>query len=201
MKLRTHIITPVVPDEGVLGPAMRALPTDRMRAFVVAMHENALRGENARYVAYRDAGYGGPNQTQKSITTSANQLAHDERVQRAFVEEGLRRLGSMVPIAAGTIAEIIMSPKSTATERMRAAGMILNRVGMPETTEHKVTTKREFSDAEKLESALRIARVLGMDPRVLLGNYGIPLPARLEAPAEIVIEAEDIEEVIDARDW
>jgi hypothetical protein len=169
---------------------MRALPTDRMRLFVVAMHENAMRGEKTQAAAAAAAGYSGDHE---SLKQTGHRLAHDERIQAALIEEGTRRLGALVPIATGVLSEIISDPLASKTDRLRAIGMVMNRVGMHEKTEHNVTVKREYSQAEKVERAIRLSKSLGLDPVKVLASVGIHInpdvaPAAIAAPEEEVID-------------
>lgn len=176
-----------LPDEGVLGPAMRALPTDRMRLFVVAMHELAARGENSMAEAAKAAGYGTPTTTLNAYQVTGHRLAHDERVQLAMREEGERRLGALVPIGTGILAKMARDDDLKPNIRLKAIGMILNRAGLPEVSEHRVKTERVLSDTEKVDKIIDIANKLGLDPRKLLGEAGHSIPARLERK---VVDAE-----------
>lgn len=197
----------VVPDLGELGPAMRALPSDRMRAFVIAMHENAAAGDGCQWKAARDAGYAGTdpdnrNKSTDSLKTTGHRLSHDERIQAAMLEEGRRRLGAMVPLGTSVLAQIIQddSGKISTRDRMKAVSMVLNRTGLPETTEHKVITQRQYSEEEKIERALRLAKDLGLDGRALLGNIGIRLEDKRDeavvVEAEVVATTEGLEDLL-----
>lgn len=179
----------VVPDFGDLGPAMQALRSDRQRAFVIAMHENAAAGRQSQGRSARDAGYGTDTSSRIALNTIGHRLAHDERIQVALLEEGRRRLGALVPLGTSVLGQIIEDPNTPNKDRMKAIGMILNRTGLPETTEHKVISQRVYSEDEKIERALRLAKELGLDGHALLGNVGIDMK-RLEKKDEVVAEAE-----------
>lgn len=169
----------VAETEPEYGPAMQALPYPRWRAFVVALCEQPKVNYTQAAMAADPEGWG------KNPTSAAQQgmrLAHDERVQAALREEGQRRLGSLVGLATGALRLFIEDPTATKTERMAAIKMVLNRVGMPETTEHKVSVTRVQTEAEKLAEVLQLAEFMGLDPAQLLGKYGVPIPERLNAP-------------------
>lgn len=175
-----------VPDEGVLGPAMRALPTDRMRAFVIALHEHALAGEESRVRAAESAGYRG---TPNGLAVTAYRLTHDEKVQAAIIEEGRRRMGSLVPLAMVRMKEVLLS--GSKKEWMKAADMLFDRVGLPRTTQHEVTTERKYSDEEKIARIVFIAEKLGLDPKTLLGNKA-PAAKVLNQPDAVDAEFEEV---------
>src|SRR5665213_1406449 len=82
-------------DEGKFGPAMEALPSDRMRAFVIAL---LMQGGRHISRAYMAAGYSGEAHS-SVLDTSAWKLAHDERIQEAMREEALRRMGGSAVLA------------------------------------------------------------------------------------------------------
>ena len=155
----------LLPEAAELGPAMRALPTDRMRAFVVAMHENALRGDDTQGSAAKSAGFSGD---MASLRVTGYRLAHDERIQEAMKEEGHRRLGALVPLATGRLAEILRG--AAAKDAMRAITAVLNRTGMPERSDHTVTVRHEKSEADKIQQALELAKMLGIDITAALGE-------------------------------
>ena len=172
-----------MPDEAQLGPAMRALPSDRMRAFVVAMTSQAMRKKSYAAAAH-EAGYTGSDQT---LQVTGHRLAHDERIQAALREEGERRLGSLVPIATAALAEILIGGKTQS--RLRAIQMVLNRTGLNEKTEHKVTVTRELTEQEQINEAISIAERLGIDAKLLLGQAGVKLP---NAPVTVDAEYTDV---------
>lgn len=168
--------------EGNYGPAMRALPNDRVRAFVVACCTPTATGATNYTAAALAAGYG--NGSRAVAQVQGSRLAHDERVQAAMLEEGQRRFGAAIPMATAIILQI-MTTSTKNTDRMKAASMIFNRAGMPEKTEHSVTVQRIESREEKIERIIRIARENGLDPKTLLGNIGISLPAEKSSMLEL----------------
>lgn len=188
MRKDLSTVQPVPVDLGELGPAMQALPTDRMRAFVVRLIEGGGRA-NKYITAYIEAGYQVSNPNSHGADVNAWKLAHDQRIQAAIREESLNRMGAAALAASSFLVELLNTDDPTVKVgmKLKAAGMILNRVGLHETTEHVVKTERKQSDSEKVEAIIRLAEKLGLDPKMLLGRAGV------EVPGETVIEAEDVE--------
>lgn len=166
-------------DDPQWGPAMRALPTDRMRAYVIAALETG--SSNATKLA-RMAGY-----AENGIRPCAHRLAHDPRILAALREEGERRLQSAAIMAASRVVAIA---EATTDEKvaLKACEMIFNRVGL-----HAVTEVRNLNmsdGAGQIERIATLAQKLGLDPRVLLGRYGVK---KLPDGEATVIDAEATE--------
>lgn len=155
-----------IPDEGYLGPAMKALPSDKMRHFVVAYCETG--GTNAARAAIA-AGYSVNNVDAAKV--SAHRLLHDERIQAALREEGSRRLGAGVIAATSVLVETIQNESVGTKDRLRAVEMLLNRTGLPASTEVKHTIVHQDETEEGLLRRLAAAaKVLGVDPQKFLGH-------------------------------
>lgn len=186
-----------ISGEGRYGPAMSALPNDRMRAFVVACCQPTAEGAVNYTDAALKAGYSPGNRAAAQVQGS--RLAHDDRIQAAMLEESQRRFSAALPLATAAIVSILTtSPKNA--DRMKAAAMIFNRAGMPERTEHSVTVTRTETQAEKIERIIKIAGKLGLDAKSMLGNIGIAIPKQLGSPQPVSsmpeIETADFVEVI-----
>ena len=166
---------------------MRALASDRQRAFVIACTQPTPEGEVNYTQAAADAGYGGSRAT---LAVTSHRLAHDERVQAAMLEEGQRRMGAGIPLAVASIIQI-MTTATKNGERLKAAGMLLNRAGMPEKSEHEIKVTRTESMGEKVERAIRLAKEMGIDPEALLGKYGITMPTANSSVLEKPLTLED----------
>jgi phage terminase small subunit len=176
----------VLPDEGELGPAMRALPSDRMRRFVIAMTENAATGvETSKTRAAKDAGYGGGIETLRSL---GSKLAHDERIISAIREEGHRRLGSALPLAVGALVNLLADNDKKI--QLQAIKMVLNRAGIPEVTEQKMTVEHLENEGQKIDRIIMLAKALNLDPRTLLGRAADGLPQLGPADSASAVEAE-----------
>lgn len=151
---------------------MRALPSDRHRAFVNEMCEQPVVNYAAAARAADPEGWGVSTAYAKLV---GHRLAHDERIQEAIREEGSRRLGATVSIAVGVLRMYIENPALPAKDRMKAIGMVLNRAGLPEVSKHEVKTSHEKSDADKVREVIEIAHLLGLDPKTLLGKAGVSM--------------------------
>lgn len=171
-----------VPPDGQLGPAMRALPSDQWRAFVVAMLE--LGTTNAtRCVAA--AGYNFESDNARRVY--AHKLMHDERTLAAIAEESARRLHTGTIMAVSKLLTLAESAAKD-SDKLKAVEMILNRTGLHGQSEHKVTV----NDISKTDEAMieRIEQLCGqmqIDPATLIGDY------RKKEPALPVVDAEFVE--------
>jgi len=112
------------------GAAMRALPTDRHRAFVRALY-TVRPGHGANVKAAKLAGFGSPTSTPQSMATIASRLAHDERVLAAIREEDEKHIRSSAPRALRALSSLIENPK--AKDHARGIAMVLDRVHPAET--------------------------------------------------------------------
>jgi len=147
---------------------MRALGTDRQRRFVIALLE---LGDMNHTRAAAMAGYAGT--TGNAMRVIAHRLFHDDRVQAAIHEEATRRLASGKIMAVSKLLDIANSAPEP-KDKLKAIGMILNRVGMHEKTEHHVTTMDlSKTDDAMIERIKSLAAKLGLDQRALLGEAGV----------------------------
>jgi phage terminase small subunit len=165
-----------VPPEGQLGPAMRNLPTDRMRAFVCAMLETGGRShtECAALAGYSTV-------SNNSLKHDAHRIFHDERVQAAMTEEAGRRLKSGQILAVSKLLDIIQNGKDS--DSLKAQEMLFNRTGMHATSEHKVSvTQVSQTDDEIRNRILHLAKNLGLDPQKLFKEHGIEEAEFTEVP-------------------
>jgi hypothetical protein len=88
---------------------MKALPTDRHRAFVRALYQ-VKPGHGANVKAARLAAFGTPNSSPQSMATIASRLARDERVLAAIREEDEKRIRSSAPRAIAALSALIENP-------------------------------------------------------------------------------------------
>jgi phage terminase small subunit len=178
--------------EGKWGPAMSKL-TERQRRFVFAMILPGPGGDLNQTAAAAVAGYIGDRAT---LQVTGSRLYHDQRIRAAMLEEGLARAGAAVPVAVAQLVQIAQTSVKETT-RLKAISMILNRAGMPETTQHMVSVTKEESEGEKVERAIKMAKELGLDPKALLGRVGITIDAQANpSPARQadVVEAQVVPE-------
>jgi hypothetical protein len=153
------------------GPAMGAL-TDRQRAFVLAMIERPgiTQTEAARVAGYSDVG--------DAAKVRGFYLAHNPAVQAAIREEAGKRLNSASLLAANVLVEILGSDDIPAKERLKAAGMLLDRTGFAAVQKIDVTRKDE-GGANVLDQIKRLAEKLS-----------VPVQQLLSKPAAPVVDAE-----------
>lgn len=164
-KITTYPLAPE-PD-GSLGPAMLALASDRQRAFVRAMIEtggNATHAEHARM-----AGFLGDRNT---LTATGCRLANDPAVQAAIVEEGAKLMHTGVILATSHLLHLCKNAREE-KDQLKAINMLLNRVGLHEKTEHKLTVRHEQSEAQMIREITALAQTLGIDAQKLIGNTKI----------------------------
>jgi hypothetical protein len=117
-------LAPLEPVDAQDGPAMKALPTDRHRAFVRALY-TVRPGFGARVKAAKLAGFGCQHSTPQTMATIASRLSHDERVLAAIAEEDKKFIRSSAPRAIGALSRLIENPN--AKDHVRGIAMVLDR--------------------------------------------------------------------------
>ena len=164
-----------------LGPAMLALPNDKWRRFATMY---VMRGEapGAGPDLVKMAGFGA--KTEISLKVQAHRLAHDERMQKAIVEETRRYLVGIAPLAARAVTEVLEDRTQPGAARVGAARAIFDRAGMHEVSEQRQTVELR-TDPEQVRRVASMAALLGLPAERLLGS-------RL-AEAGVVIEGEAVE--------
>lgn len=160
----THSLAPV--SDGTLGPAMQAL-NERQRAFVLAMIETGGNASNADHA--RMAGYVGDGSV---LRVTGYRLVHDPGVQAALLEEGAKLMHTGVILATSHLVHLCKNAREE-KDQLKAINMLLNRVGLHEKTEHKLTVRKESSEADMIREIGALAKTLGIDPQKLLGNAKI----------------------------
>ncbi len=150
-------------DGGKLGPKMAALPTDRMRAFVLAL---LVQGTRDYTKAYRAAGYTG---TAGALCVGASRLAHDKRIQAALHEEGACRFTALLPMALHVVEDILEDETAKAADRIKVAFWIWDRSGLRAPTEPEVPVPLA-NDTEKLARLKLLAERNGIPLKALLGE-------------------------------
>jgi hypothetical protein len=171
------------PDWGELGPAMRALSErhrDFVRAYVMNPNPNVGGGKAA---AYRAAGMG-LNSSKEQQAKYGWDLCQEDRIQAAIAEEAKRLVRAGAPGAANILFDVLYDEKSSAADKLRAAGMVLARTD-PEIqrADLGVTVKIISRDQEELEE-YRAAIEIGATPeklRELFGGNRLPQIERLDA--------------------
>jgi hypothetical protein len=162
------------------GPAMKALPTDRHRAFVRALYQ-VKPGFGAQSKAAKLSGWGQPLSSPASMATIASRLAHDERVLAAIREEDEKRIRSSAPRAISALSALVENPKHK--DHARGIAMVLDRVHPVETTHHvKVEHDATPSFKETAQVLERIAE--------LAAKFSVRLPAPLLIDAQRLSKSE-----------
>lgn len=148
------------------GPAMSAL-TEKQRRFVLAMAADPFG--NATDWA-RAAGY---SDVKEGAKVRGHGCMHSPKVEAAVLEFSRSMLGTVGPILATQVMlRAAANPKGK--NRLRAAEMIANRVGLHEVQEVHVRRTDETLEA-KVVRLKQLAAALGVDPAALIGvNAGSP---------------------------
>lgn len=156
-------VLPLEPIDAQDGPAMKALPSDRHRAFVRALYQ-VRPGHGANVKAAKLAGFGTPESSPQSMATIASRLAHDERVLAAIHEEDQKHIRASAPRAIRALSSLIENPNSR--DHARGIAMILDRVHPAETVhnvrvEHEATSSMKAT-AEVFERIMALAARAGV---------------------------------------
>jgi hypothetical protein len=173
-------LAPLEPVDAQDGPAMRALPTDRHRAFVRAMYQ-VKPGHGAAVRAAKLAGFGTPMSSPQSMATIASRLTHDERVQAAFAEQDQLFIRASAPRAIRALSALIENPK--AKDHARGISMILDRT-MPLETIHNVKVEHDVTP-----NAMETARIMERIAE-LSAKFSVKLPAPMRQIGGPIIDGE-----------
>jgi hypothetical protein len=152
-----------------LGPAMRALPSDRWRAAAVARFMVPVGGHwSGNAAACRAAGFGNEEgtTTPRSMSATAYKVFHDPRMLAALDELGKEFLRGGVPDALTVVHEIMSDKKQK--DRLKAAQVVIN-YAHPVQTAHHVTVEH-VDDRRMVDFALKLATELGIEAQKLIGR-------------------------------
>jgi hypothetical protein len=155
------------------GPAMRAL-NERQRGFVMGM----IEVPGCSYAAAaRRAGY---SDTKEGAKVRGHHLAHNPAVQDAIREEAGKRLNAASLTAGGVLLALLTDTKILPKDRIKAAGMLLDRSGFGASqtinVNKTVTRKMDVSAAAQKIAEFRqrfpeqFEKLLG-GPPVLEGEF------------------------------
>lgn len=174
-------------SEGKFGPKMLAL-TDKQQRFVINLLTQGIRNytEAAALAGYSNNGNG----SHGGLKVTAHRLAHDDKINAAIEEEGRRRFKGMIPWAINLIEAVGDNQQSTGAERLKAAGMVLDRAGMHAVSE-RINTSGDslIDDPDRLNRIQALARALGKPIEELIGQR---MAARLGEPSVSEAVFEDI---------
>jgi hypothetical protein len=171
-------LAPVELVDAIDGPMMKALPTDRHRAFVRALYQ-VKPGHGANVKAARLAAFGTPNSSPQSMATIASRLAHDERVLAAIREEDEKRIRSSAPRAISALSRLIENPKHK--DHARGIAMVLDRVHPVETV-HKVDVSHKHDVTPNARETAQILERIAE----LSAKFSVRLPSAPVIDGEVV---------------
>lgn len=151
------------------GPAMLAL-NEKQRLFVLAMAADPF-GNPTKWA--RAAGYSDKSDGAK---VRGFHLIHSPAVEEAVLEYARGQLNTLGPILA-TFGMLRIARNPRHPKHLKAIDMLANRVGLHETTEHRVIVNHTDKTGEGVMERIRLAaEKLGVDPSVLLGeNVASPM--------------------------
>jgi phage terminase small subunit len=144
-----------------LGPAMLALnPAQRRFVCAALIFPTGKDWQIAKAAGYASASHG-------ALRHTAWRLMHDEKIIEAMHEEADKRLRGSALLGVSVITKIARTDGHR--DQLKAAEALLNRLGMHEMTEHKVSVEHK-QPAQILELAARLAKDLGVGTDRLIGN-------------------------------
>jgi len=191
---------------GEMGPCMRALPSDRWRAFVEFYVAETFRNDHknnhgAQTYAARAAGFGRPNSTPRSMASIAWNLMRDERIIAAVAEESRQMRRAASPEVVRAWLGVLRDPDHPG--HIRAIQMGMDR-DEPVTTHQSIdVTHRHIDPVAEEIAELRALRELGTSREKLVelfGSNGLLRLEKLEA-ADAAQNAKVIQgEVIDTQE-
>jgi phage terminase small subunit len=159
-------------DDQEFGPALSAL-TERQRNFVLAMVEvpGCSHAEAARRAGYSDVA--------EAAKVRGHYLAHNPAVQEAIREEAGRRLNASSLAAAGVLMNLLTDETILPKDRIKAAGMLLDRSGFgaAQTINVNKTVTRKVDASEAMS---RIAEFRQKFPEQFAKLTGTAAPAVIE---------------------
>jgi hypothetical protein len=151
------------------GPAMKALPNSRWRAFV-EFYLLSTQGHGAQAAAARRAGFGSPKSTPRAMAHIGWRLMRDQRIIEAVAEESRKLLRSGQPEAVKALHAMVRNADHPG--HTRAVGMLLDRCDPIESRQQiEVTHKIVDADVEALEE-LKALRQLGTSDQKLIELFG-----------------------------
>lgn len=165
------------------GPAMQAL-NDRQRAFVMAMIE--FPGITFTAAAIR-AGY---SNVKEGAKVRGHYCAHNPAVQAAIREEAAKRLNASSLMAANVLMHLLSDEAVEAKDRIKAAGMLLDRSGFGAAQTINVNKHVTDNSGQAIMQRIKaLADKHGLDPRKLLA----PQSQGKTTQMPTVVEAEFVE--------
>jgi hypothetical protein len=175
-------LVPLEPIDAEDGPKMKALPTDRHRAFVRNMYF-VKPGHGAAVRAAKLAGFGTPKSTPQTMATIASRLTHDKRVQEAFAEQDQLYIRASAPRAIRALSSLIENPDSR--DHARGIAMVLDRVHPAEMVHNVKHEHLHDVTPDAKETAQIMQRIAELSAR-----FSVSLPAPMRQIEGNVIDGE-----------
>jgi hypothetical protein len=162
------------------GPAMRALATDKQRAFVRALFDAPQKDGRVIWAA-RVAGYCTETSTNKVLSTIGARLHTSEPIQAAIAEYSARALRGLSPSAIKALEDLIADPKHR--DHARGIAMILDRSDPLMTTHNVVVDHRSEREVVRATKEV-IERIHELARRVGLPQLAAPIDADFSVVSE-----------------
>lgn len=144
--------------------------TAKQRAFVLAL---TMSPDGNLTSAAAAAGYSGDRD---ALGVVGSRLKNHPGVQAAIHEEAERQLHGAKLVATKALVSIASNGKREG-DQLKAAGMILDRVGMAAKTEHRVVVEQRRTEDQLIQEVTEMCRRMGLDPRKALGDAGVAIDA------------------------
>lgn len=175
-----------------LPDALRELP-EKERVFVLAYIEHGNAAQAAR-----DAGFGEEGSKALTFARIGHRLLTRERVRDAVIAICKPALRSLMPKAVHAIKETLEMPMTNARDRLRAAGMVLDRTdAIVQRIEGEITHTHAIDHTAEALNQLRALKALGVAREKLEEIFGFgglqkyeAMLAEQDARKPNVIEAE-----------
>jgi hypothetical protein len=171
-------IEPLDPIDAIDGPMMKALPSDRHRAFVRALYQ-VKPGRGSGVKAAKLSGWGQPLSSAASMATIASRLMHDERILAAIFEEDQKRIRASAPRAISALSALVENPKHK--DHARGIAMVLDRVHPAETV-HKVDVTHKHDVTPNARETAEILKRIAE----LSAKFSMRLPSPPVIDGEVV---------------
>lgn len=160
------------------GPKMRALPSDKMRAFVL---DFVATGQANATQSCREAGY--KDNGGSAIRVQAHSLLHDQRILDAIQEVSAKNVTALLPAAVNALGLILTDPAHR--DFGKIAAHVCAIAGISPLSKHQV--EHTLSADEMKARIAQLALDLGIDPAQLLGTSAEPVPSPDRAPVHAAL--------------
>jgi phage terminase small subunit len=160
-----------------IGPAMRALPSDKMRLFVYHYCWSTKRGHGSVTEAARRAGYGAEGSTPAAIGSAGWHLVKRDDIQQALAEQVPKMIAAFGIDAIKATVDIVNNPGHKS--HWNAVNAMLERVAPSQSVIHHRVEKVANPEDEALQ-LYRDMKASGMSQEVMEHTFGAIGVARYE---------------------